>query len=69
MKHKSTSKHDEPIIYGSFTNWKPQRMMEIKRFCYLIVNQEPLDLLSAFTDAETGEPITAYEQLNEHQRR
>ena len=44
-------------------------MMEIKRFCYLIMNQEPLDLLSTFTDAETGEPVTAYEQLNQQQQR
>jgi len=43
--------------------------MEIKRFCYLIMNQEPLDLLSTFTDAETGEPVTAYEQLNHQQKR
>jgi hypothetical protein len=33
------------------------------------MNQEPLDLLSAFTDAVTGEPVTAYEQLDQQQQR
>ena len=38
---KEGPKRGCPMIYGSFTNWKPKRMFEIREYCEMINKDKP----------------------------
>jgi hypothetical protein len=39
--NKVLPKGDGPYIYGSFTNWQPIQMHEIKEYCDMIDQNKP----------------------------
>ena len=41
IDESDTINQERPFIYGSFTNWKPKRMFEIREFCDRINQYKP----------------------------
>lgn len=69
QKSKAEAEHsDTPYIYGSFTNWKPRRMFEIREYCDRINADKPNVFLRCKDQGYIRRGVTDTKDLNEEEK-